>query len=89
MTDSTATGGTKQSAPDREAVSVDVEGEPALLWSGPAVAPMAVAAVSCLYGPLAMIEHPGLASLRMEPNFPEDRMDRRGSPGDSRPQGGS
>jgi hypothetical protein len=51
--------------PGREIVGVDLEGEPGLVWSGPAVAPMAVAAVSCLYGPLAMIEHPGLAPLRV------------------------
>jgi hypothetical protein len=69
-------------------VKVDMEGEPALIWSGPAVAPMAVAAVSCLYGPLAMIEHPGLASLRVEPNLPEEGIDRRDSPGKSR-QGSS
>jgi hypothetical protein len=47
-----------------------------LIWSGPAVVPMAVAAVSCLYGPLAMIEHPGLASLRVRPNWSAEATDR-------------
>ena len=49
----------------REVVMLDVEGEPALAWSGPAVAPLAVAAVFRLYGPIGMIEHPGLATLRV------------------------
>lgn len=58
--------------PGRESVAVDIEGQPTLIWSGPAVAPMAIAAVSCLYGRLAMIEHPGLASLRVSPNLSEE-----------------
>jgi hypothetical protein len=49
----------------REVVSLDIDGEPALIWTGPAVAPMAVAAVFHLYGPLAMIQHPGLTPLRV------------------------
>jgi hypothetical protein len=48
-----------------EVVMLDIEGEPALIWSGPAVAPLAVAAVFRLYGPIGMIEHPGLATLRV------------------------
>ena len=51
--------------PGREVVSLDIDSDPTLIWSGPAVAPMAVAAVFHLYGPLAMIEHPGLAPLRV------------------------
>jgi hypothetical protein len=51
--------------PGRELVSLDVDSEPTLIWTGPAVAPMAVAAVFHLYGPLAMIDHPGLAPLRV------------------------
>ena len=51
--------------PGREVVSLDIDSEPTLIWTGPAVAPMAVAAVFHLYGPLAMIEHPGLAVLRV------------------------
>lgn len=50
--------------PGREAVILDVDGESSLRWSGPGVAPMAVAAVFHLHGPLAMIDHPGLAPLR-------------------------
>jgi hypothetical protein len=50
--------------PDREIVILDTENEPALVWSGPAVAPLAVAAVFRLYGPIGVIEHPGLATLR-------------------------
>lgn len=45
----------------REALSLDIDREATLKWTGPAVAPMAVAAVFHLYGPLALIEHPGLA----------------------------
>jgi hypothetical protein len=51
--------------PGREVVSLDIENEPTLIWTGPAVAPLAVAAVFRLYGALAMIDHPGLASLRV------------------------
>ncbi len=51
--------------PGREAMSLDIEGKPTLIWTGPAVAPMAVAAVFHLYGPIAMIEHPGLAAVRV------------------------
>ena len=48
----------------REVVALDIDSEPTLTWSGPAVAPLAVAAVFRLYGPLGLIEHPGLATLR-------------------------
>ena len=51
--------------PGREVVSLDIDSQPALIWTGPAVAPMAVAAVFHLYGALALIEHPGLAPLRV------------------------
>jgi hypothetical protein len=54
-------------APAGETVRVDIDGEPTLIWSGPGIAPMAVAAIFHLYGPLAVIEHPGLASLRVVP----------------------
>lgn len=50
--------------PRHETLAVDVDGEPSLQWTGAGLAPMAVAAVFHLYGPLAMIEHPGLAPLR-------------------------
>jgi hypothetical protein len=48
----------------REVVALDIDSEPTLTWSGPAVAPLAVAAVFRLYGPIGVIEHPGLATLR-------------------------
>jgi hypothetical protein len=47
-----------------EVVALDIDSGPALVWSGPAVAPLAVAAVFRLYGPIGVIEHPGLATLR-------------------------
>jgi hypothetical protein len=53
--------------PGREVVRLDIEGEPTLMWSGPAVAPLAVAAVFHLYGPIGVLEHPGLVTLRVEP----------------------
>lgn len=52
-------------SPGREVVSLDIDSEPTLMWTGPAVAPMAVVAVFRLCGPLGMIEHPGLAPLRV------------------------
>jgi hypothetical protein len=55
----------------REVVSLDIEGQPTLAWSGPGIAPMAVAAIFHLYGPGAMIEHPGLAPLRTAPDWPQ------------------
>jgi hypothetical protein len=57
--------------PGREVVSLDIESEPTLIWTGPAVAPLAVAAVFHLYGALAMIDHPGLAPLRVLMNESE------------------
>jgi hypothetical protein len=57
--------------PGREVVSLDIDNEPTLIWTGPAVAPLAVAAVFHLYGALAMIDHPGLAPLRVLINTSE------------------
>lgn len=48
----------------QENVRLDVEGEPAPLWFGPGVAPIAVAAVFHIFGPMGVVEHPGLAPLR-------------------------
>jgi hypothetical protein len=50
--------------PGHETLAVDIDGVRPLEWSGAGLAPMAVAAVFHLYGPAAMIEHPGLAPLR-------------------------
>jgi hypothetical protein len=55
--------------PGREIVSLDIDSEPTLIWTGSALAPMAVAAVFHLYGPLAMIQHPGLAAVRVPIDF--------------------
>jgi hypothetical protein len=49
----------------REVISLDIDYEPTLIWTGPAVAPMAVAAVFHLHSPLGVIQHPGLAPLRV------------------------
>ena len=53
--------------PGQECVCLDVEGEPSLIWSGPGVAPIAVAAAFRLFGPVGVVEHPGLAVLRDSP----------------------
>ncbi len=62
----------------REIVGLDIEGQPTLTWSGPGIAPMAVAAIFHLYGVAAMIEHPGLAPLRAAPDWPQgpDQLER-------------
>ncbi|MGH3272718.1 MAG: hypothetical protein ACRDNZ_00110, partial [Streptosporangiaceae bacterium] len=65
--------------PSREAVIMEIEGEPtSLVWSGPGVAPMAVAAIFHLYGPVAMIEHPGLAPLRVAVDASMGRCEQQG-----------
>ena len=51
-------------APGREALVVDIVGQPSLVWSGAGLAPMAVAAVFHLYGAAALLDHPGLDPLR-------------------------
>jgi hypothetical protein len=54
----------------QEFLSLDLNGEPPLTWSGAGVAPMAVAAVYRLHGPRALVDHPGLTSLRVAPTTP-------------------
>ena len=49
----------------KEYASVVVEGRPTLLY-GPGVAPLAVALVWQLHGAEALLEHPGLAALRVQ-----------------------
>jgi hypothetical protein len=51
-------------AAGREALAINVVGQPTLVWFGAGLAPMAVAAVFHLYGPAALIDHPGLESIR-------------------------
>jgi len=52
--------------PGREAVALDFEAQTPLVWTGPGVAPLAVAAVYRLHGARAILEHPGLVSLRVQ-----------------------
>lgn len=52
--------------PGREAVGIDLDCQSPLVWTGPGVAPLAVATVYRLHGPLAMIEHPGLGPIRLQ-----------------------
>ena len=71
MTGCTATGGREQwalaSTSHRAAKSSawTSKANPHLIWTGPAVAPLAVAAVFHLYGPIGVLEHPGLVTLRV------------------------
>jgi hypothetical protein len=52
-------------APDNEYVLLDVaQSRVPVVWTGPGVAPLAVAAIYHLYGPAALIDHPGLSALR-------------------------
>jgi hypothetical protein len=45
-------------------LTLDVDGEPPLTWTGAAVALMAVPAIYRLHGPRGLLEHPGLIELR-------------------------
>jgi hypothetical protein len=49
----------------REVVALDPGCQSPLSWTGPGVAPLAVAAVYRLHGLLAVIEHPELAEIRL------------------------
>jgi len=51
--------------PHREVVQLDQGSQPPVWWTGAGVAPLSVAAVCHLHGPAAVIDHPGLAVLRM------------------------
>ena len=48
----------------REAVAIDLRDGMPLVWTGPGVAPMGVAAVFRLHGRQGLLDHPGLGSLR-------------------------
>jgi hypothetical protein len=54
--------------PGREFVALDAWDGIPLSWAGPAVAPLAVAAIFRLYGPAALLDHPGLPRLRSSPD---------------------
>jgi hypothetical protein len=59
----------------RERVCLDIDGAKPVYLAGPGVGPLAVAAVYRLHGQLAVIEHPGLASLRTEATATAGRRD--------------
>jgi len=61
----------------KEHVQLDPNGEAPVAWWGPGVAPLAVAAIYHLHGPTALLEHPGLAVLRSDPQGERGRMGRR------------
>jgi hypothetical protein len=68
-------------SPGNEHVRIDVaQYSLPVVWSGPGVAPLAVAATYHLYGPAALIDHPGLAPLRspFEPQPPEAVIGQHG-----------
>lgn len=48
----------------REYIALDTLGGPAMVWAGPGVIPFALIAVFKMYGPRALVDHPGLAELR-------------------------
>jgi hypothetical protein len=51
--------------PGKEWAQIDPKDRPPVVWYGPGVAPLAVALVAQVHGVLALLEHPGLASLRV------------------------
>lgn len=53
--------------PGHEYIQLDLRlPSPPVRWWGPAVAPLAVAAIHCLHGSTALLDHPGLARLRQQ-----------------------
>ncbi|MGI8753288.1 MAG: hypothetical protein ACR2MN_13405 [Acidimicrobiales bacterium] len=54
--------------PGREFVALDLDRQEPLVWRGPAVAPLAIAAVFHLHGPAALVDHPGLGPLKVQSN---------------------
>ena len=58
-----------------EFVTLDLDGGSRLDWTGPGVAPLAVAAVYRLHGREALVDHPGLTAIRLA-----DRAARRSHP---------
>lgn len=58
-----------------EIVTLDLDGGSRLDWTGPGVAPLAVAAVYRLHGRKALVDHPGLNAIRLA-----DRAVRRNHP---------
>jgi hypothetical protein len=48
-----------------ELVSIDLPNGSITHWTGPGVAPLAIIAIARLYGPMSLLDHPGLASRRV------------------------
>jgi len=59
--------------PGREWLQLDVIDDKPIVLRGPGVAPLAVVAIWTIYGPQAMLDHPGLAVLRQ---VPDDAIER-------------
>jgi len=49
----------------KEWAQIDPKDSPPVVWHGPGVAPLAVALVAQVHGIVALLEHPGLAPLRV------------------------
>jgi hypothetical protein len=52
-------------APGTELVSIDLPDGSITHWTGPGIAPLAIVAIARLYGPLSLLDYPGLARLRV------------------------
>lgn len=65
--------------PGRERVCLDIDSSKPVYFDGPGVAPLAVAAVYRLHGPLGLIEHPGLAPLRAAASSPLEGLRATGT----------
>jgi hypothetical protein len=50
--------------PGTELVSIDLHGS-ITHWTGPGIARLAIVAIARLYGPMSLLDHPGLACLRV------------------------
>jgi hypothetical protein len=48
-----------------EIVSIDLLDGSITHWAGPAVAPLAIIAIARLYGPMSLLDHPGMDCLRV------------------------
>jgi hypothetical protein len=51
-------------APGSETVAIDLPDGSVTHWTGPGVAPLAIIAIARLYGPMSLLDHPGLTDLR-------------------------
>lgn len=51
--------------PGKEWAQIDPKDRPPVVWHGPGVAPLAVILVAQVHGVVALLEHPGLAPLRV------------------------